>query len=135
MENKNFKEKNIQFLFYASSYYFCLENDIGLFPEVNFGRGPVDFCFGEKADKIVVEVKLSTNKNYRDGLKNQLPTYMDSSRAIFGYFLFMNYDGPTTEKIEKLFKIYNKMPESYKNNIEIISIDSFPLPSASKIRD
>lgn len=52
-----FDEKGIQFLFYAMSYYFCSSNGIDLCPEVNHGKGPVDFYFTNGSERISGDLK------------------------------------------------------------------------------
>ena len=128
----NFKEKGLQFLFFASSYSICKSNGVDLCPEVNHGQGPIDFYLTNGVDKLSIEVKKSTNTAYLHGLKKQLPTYMKANDSKIGYFIYFNYDSDDTKKIKKLYNAYNEMEESLRQKIKIIVIDSFKKESASK---
>ncbi len=130
----HFKEKGLQFLFFASSYSICKSNGVDLCPEVNHGQGPIDFYLTNGIDKVSIEAKKSTNTAYLHGLQKQLPAYMKANESKYGFYLFFNYDNGDSEKINKLYKAYNKMDESLKRKIKIVIIDSFEKESASKIK-
>lgn len=132
---QKFSEKGIQFLFFATSYYICKSNNISLCPEVNHGRGPIDFFLTDGGEKISIEFKKSKNQQYKHGLSVQLPNYMDANDSVFGYYVFMNYDSIATKKIRYLYDVYNSMPEKRKTCIEIVVIQSTKLDSASVNKD
>ena len=127
-----FDEKGIQFLFYAMSYYFCSSNGIDLCPEVNHGKGPVDFYFTNGTEKISVEFKKSTNQQYIHGLAVQLPEYMKSNSSNYGYYVFINFSLPSSKKIKNLIDVYNMLPTETRNKIELYIIQSNREESASK---
>lgn len=130
----HFKEKGLQFLFFASSYSICKANGVDLCPEVNHGKGPIDFYLTNGIDKVCIEAKKSTNTAYLHGLRKQLPAYMKSNESKYSFYLFFNYDNGSSKKIQKLYDAYNKMDESLKQKIKIVIIDSFEEESASKIK-
>ena len=43
--------------------------------EPDEGRGPVDFKVSRGQDITIIEVKLSTNSEYRNGYENQIEEY------------------------------------------------------------
>jgi hypothetical protein len=70
-------ESAAQLLFFAVAVCYCDANDIDLSPEVNRGRGPVDFKLSKgQRQKVVVELKLTSNKRLIHGIKTQLPEYL-----------------------------------------------------------
>lgn len=129
---QKFNEKGLQFLFFASSYVACMTNGVDLCPEVNHGRGPIDFYLTNGIEKISIEMKKSTNSQYKHGLNVQLPAYMESNGSAYGYYVFMNYDVETSKRIEALYKVYNSLDSSIKKSIEVVVIQSSKLESASK---
>ncbi len=129
---KKYDEKAAQNLFLATCYIYCVDNDIALLPECDSGRGPVDFVFTNGKEKISVELKKSSNTNYKDGLSKQLVDYMRANESVRGFFLFFNVDSEETKKKQSIIKRYNELPEEYKNKIDLEIIESFDIPSASK---
>lgn len=129
---QKFDEKGLQFLFFATSYVLCMANGIALCPEVNHGRGPIDFLFTNGKEKVSAEVKKSTNSQYKHGLSTQLPAYMKSNDSSFGYYVLMNYNSEKTKKIDALYEIYNSLDPSISKTIKIVVIQSTKLLSASK---
>ena len=80
-------ERAAQLLFFGIADSYCMANNIDLSREINVGRGPVDFKLSRGAlDKIVVEIKLTSNGQLKHGIETQLPIYMKQEktrRAIF----------------------------------------------------
>jgi hypothetical protein len=77
-------ERCAQILFYAVADGYCAQNDLDLSREPNAGRGPVDFKISRGyVQRVVVELKLSSNPRGLDGLLAQLlPTRRQSNRYI-----------------------------------------------------
>lgn len=124
-------EPAAQLLFYGIADSYCKANDIDLSREINNGRGPVDFKLSKGArDKILVEVKLTSNPQLEHGILKQLPIYMqqeDTQRAIY-----LIIDNGHKKKRDKLVNLYNSFDDTQKEKIKIILIDATIKPSASK---
>ena len=68
-------EKASQLLFFGIADAYCQSNNIDISREPQTGRGPADFKLSRgHNERVVVEVKLSSNGGYLDGLTAQLPT-------------------------------------------------------------
>jgi hypothetical protein len=111
--NKDLFEKNgkpkreevAQRYFYGIADAYCEANNLDLSPEVNSGRGAVDFKFSEGYnDKVVVEVKLTTNKNLDKGFTKQLPEYQKAEKSKRGIYLVIDV-GASDNKIKRFFKL------------------------------
>ena len=129
---REYDEKVAQNLFLATSYIYCIDNKISILPECNSGRGPVDFVFTNGGQRMSVELKKSSNTNYCNGLKKQLPEYMDSNQSIRGFFLFFNVDSKESNKVVKILQTYSEIEKPLKEKIDLEIIECFAIPSASK---
>lgn len=131
--NKN--EKSIQRIFFAIAYAYCDANDLDISPESDNGTGPVDFKVSKgNSDKVVVEIKLSTNPNIVTGYSNQLEIYKSSNNTDNGHYIIIDFSG-TGRGNKKINKLYDIKSECDKNNIktsEIHIIDASEKLSASK---
>lgn len=109
--------------------------NVDITPEFETGRGPVDFKFSEGEEfKILVELKLSTNTQYKAGLEKQLEIYKKATINVRkAYFIFIDLETDarkSQEKQKNLIDIKNRN----KLDSEIIIIDGLLHESASKIR-
>lgn len=129
---REYDEKVAQNLFLATSYIYCIDNAITVLPECNSGRGPVDFVFTNGGQRISVELKKSSNTNYCNGLKKQLPDYMDSNQSSRGFFLFFNVDTIESKKVVRILQTYSEIEDTKKERIDLEIIECFAIPSASK---
>ncbi|MBX5026790.1 hypothetical protein [Rhizobium lentis] len=68
-------ERYAQLLFLAIAFAYCDANGLDMSPESDAGAGPVDFKFSSGKHKVIVEIKLSTNKKIVAGYKAQLQAY------------------------------------------------------------
>ena len=78
-KGKTRHERIAQKAFYAVADSYCKANNLDLSPEVNSGRGSVDFKIsqGYKA-RVLVEVKLTTNPQVVHGFEIQTREYQKS---------------------------------------------------------
>lgn len=130
-EGKPRKEAFAQLLFYAIASSYCDAADIDLTAEADAGVGPVDFKFSDGADRVLVEVKLSTNSSTVKGYTNQLDAYNKAERSGYGHYLVIDV-GKIGEKWKKLQKVAADNPEYAKLN-KLHLVDGTPKPSASKL--
>jgi len=131
MENPR-KEKIVQKAFYSIADSYCEANNLDLSPEVNSGRGSVDFKISKGYIKrVLVEIKLTTNNQIVHGFRTQLKEYMKAEKTKSTIFLVIDNGGPKN-RIESLF---NEEKIAKEHNIftpEIIIIDAISKVSASR---
>ena len=96
-------EHAAQLLFRGIAQNYCKANNISLDPEVNLGRGPVDFKFSNGfIRRAHLELKKLHNGKFWNGLEHQLPSYMRSDEVTEGWFLALQYnDGKSSENRAK----------------------------------
>lgn len=127
-KGKTLHERFSQDLFFAISDMYCKMNNIDISREVNNGNGPVDFKLscGSK-NKVIVEVKLTSNGQLIHGLEKQIPFYQsqeDNCKAI--YLVINNGNDKRAQDILDLFH------NNDYSNIELILVDGTQKLSASK---
>ncbi len=127
------KERIAQRTFFAVAKKICDDNNIDVSPEVNSGNGAVDFKFSKGgSEKILVEIKLSTNRKILEGYSKQLEAYKKSEYTDNGVLLVIEVDGGIKNISKKLFILQNE----YKSNVnisEVFLIDGRIKKSASKL--
>lgn len=120
------KERAIQTLFKTADFNSLFQ----LLPEVNSGRGPVDFVLCNGNDKTQIEVKLATNSKLKH-LKAQLEVY-SSANGINNTVVPIIYF--TQKQRVKAEGIVSQI--TFTNTTKIIWIDADPLtkPSGSNAK-
>jgi hypothetical protein len=125
--DKKAPEKVSQMLFFAISYSYCRSNDIDINPEMDAGSGLIDFKFSKGfSNRIIIELKLSSNQKLIPGYKKQLEIYKESEETNCGFYIVMNL-GNATKKIKDLLTLENE------DLSEIVVINSQKRVSASKL--
>lgn len=130
--NGKYSESFCQKIFYIVADSYCNSNNLDLTAEANGGRGPVDFKFSNGLKKIVVEMKLTSNGNFINGIKNQLPIYQKSENAI-GIFLVIQTN-EAKQQFEDLINLENQSKKEHLIFPKYFSIDVRIKKSASKIK-
>ena len=124
-------ESAAQLLFYGIADAYCTANDVDLTKEGNTGRGPVDFKLSHGAeDKVVVEVKLTSNKQLKHGIEKQLPIYMKQEKTKKAIYLII--DNGNEKALDGFKKFHNELSTEEREKIPYIVIDGTKKPSASK---
>ncbi len=104
-------------------------NDLDLTKEKHESNNRVDLNIKYRANpsyEIQVECKRDDNGDINTGIPNQLIAKYFSSGVQYGIYLIF-YFGDKKNKDLLLKKIDSSIPEEYKNNIKVISIDlTFP---------
>lgn len=114
-------EKAVQLLFYAIAESYCKAFDIDVSPELNSGRGNIDFKFSTgHDDRIIVEIKLTTNKQLIHGLKTQIQEYAKAEKTDKLVYLVID-NLKNEKKIEQLYSEYNIMEK--KPELVVISTE------------
>ena len=99
--------------------------------EGNNGRGPVDFKLSRGGgDKIVVEIKLTSNSQLLHGIDVQLPIYMKQEKTKQAIYLII--DNGHSKALENFITFYNGLDKETKDKISYLVIDATPQLSASK---
>lgn len=123
-------ESAAQLLFYGVASAYCAANNLDLSPESDAGRGPVDFkvSSGFKG-KVLVEIKLTSNKNLLKGYQVQLPIYQRSEKSQQGIYLVIDNGGASQER---LLTFRDTVAKAKGHTPELFWVDGEPKPSASK---
>lgn len=125
------RERTTQRLFFAVADGYCKANNIDLSPESNAGVGPVDFKLSRGLEKVIVEIKHSSNPNLRNGYTEQVTAYEKAENAIHAIYLIL-INGEHDKKINSVFERKNELAKQGGSTPEIITVDGKPKKSASK---
>ncbi len=136
-ENKPRGEREVQALFRAMVTQYCRAHQVILTSESNAGRGPVDFKFtaGWEAQALV-ELKLTDNTKFWDGLRAQTPQYMRSetiSHAIFAAVGFRARDFEPDYQ-QRVRDAAASVSTETSQQIDVVFIDARPKEPASKLK-
>ena len=125
-------EKAAQRIFFAVADSYCKANDLDLAPETDAGWGPVDFKMsaGSKA-KVLVEIKLSSNRKLVDGYTKQLEAYKAAERTLRALYLVIDV-GSMGKRDEKLVSIRNRETRLGRSPSTLLFVDGTRKRSASK---
>lgn len=123
-------ERAAQLLFFGIADCYCSANDIDLSREPNCGRGPVDFKLSRgSSEKVVVEIKLTSNNQLKHGVEKQLPVYMKQEGTHEAIYLIIDNGHPKV--LENFFRFYDHLDLDLKRKIKIIPVDGSNKLSAS----
>lgn len=134
-DGKSKNEEAVQLTFVGIVKHYCISNNIDLSKEVNLGRGPVDFKFSSGyKNRASIEIKLAKNSKFWNGIRLQLPKYLEVEDIKKGHFVVICYT-------EKELKSMNKLSEEAKKISKEIGREIIPYvidatkekPSASKL--
>ncbi|AXN39941.1 hypothetical protein CN689_15620 [Peribacillus butanolivorans] len=130
------KEKQVQVAFWMMAKMALQESGIVISPEVDTGRGIVDFQLSKGADfQALIELKLGNHGRYKDGLNFLLPTYLLIEQVDYGFFVLVCYTQEIYEEAKSLHQKAEELSQKYNRKIRFERIDaSGTLESASKIR-
>lgn len=102
-------ETYAQTLFHSIALSYCEANNLDLLPEVETGRGRVDFRMNGNNKKILVEIKLSTHSRLIHGYTTQIPEYVKSDQSDHCVFLVVKVfdfkDISSNDEKEKKLKL------------------------------
>ena len=124
-------ESASQLLFYGIADAYCGANNVDISREVNNGQGPVDFKFsGGYEEKVLVEIKLTSNPQLLHGIDKQLPIYMRQENTKKAIYLII--ENGHQKRLEAFQDYYNKLDGKTKEKIPYILIDGNIQASASR---
>lgn len=99
-------------------------------PEVNAGRGPVDFKISRGAyDKTLVEFKLASNSQLKRNLENQVAVYEKAHQTTQSYKVILFFSAQEEAKVKRILQRL-KAPQGA--GIILIDARRDNKPSASK---
>lgn len=125
-------ESVVQRIFYCTAILYCETNNIDINRESDPGCGELDFKFSSGAHKkVIIEIKLSSNKKQIHGLRTQLPIYMETEKAQDGILMIVRMSPKDDKLIERVIEEHNSIPECITKP-KLLVIDGVPRPSASK---
>ena len=124
------KEVAWQTIFNVYADMFIEVNNLDLSAEAKTGRGPVDFKISKGSkERFLVEMKLSTNKKYKQGLTKQLEAYEKATNNVKKvYYIYINFEN-NDDRYQELIDLNN----ASKRKADIIFVEGRLLPSASKL--
>jgi hypothetical protein len=132
-DGKPRKERIAQKLFFGIADIYCEYNDLDINAEPNAGRGAVDFKFSIGYYlRVIVEVKLTSNKQLVHGFEKQIKEYKRAEKNAFAIYLVIDNGGGSETSIDKLIGIYNEQLKQGQHGCEILFIDGKIKPTASK---
>lgn len=124
-------ERFAQMLFFAVADAYCRANDLDLSPEVNSGRGPVDFKLSKGyATRVLVEVKWSKNTQLVHGYEVQLKEYAKAENTESSLLLVIQVRD-STESLQRITEIQSNAIRAGCPAPEIKIIDGRLKDSAS----
>jgi len=100
-------EKSAQRIFFAVADAYCKANDLDITPEADSGAGPVDFKISSSyKNRVLVELKLSSNSKVVDGYAKQLLAYRKAESTTRASYLVADVGG-MGNKDKRLLKAKN----------------------------
>lgn len=138
IHNDNGKPKSeaaCQRLFLGIVRHYCKANNIDISPEVNIGRGPVDFELSRGVEfKALIEMKLANNSKFWGGLKNQLPKYLEAEEVKTGRFLIIAFNETDVTRLNAIYEKISDIAAETKYQIKHEVVDAvWKPPSASNL--
>lgn len=126
------EERTAQALFYGMALAYCKASNLDISPEVDHGRGPVDFKFSKGFDqRVLVELKLSTNKKLVSGYTKQLEIYKKAADSTSAFYVVLHVGGSDGYQ-EKLVALRNDLINAGKRASHLLLIDGMMKVSASR---
>ncbi|ENF3460583.1 hypothetical protein SM871_001553 [Yersinia enterocolitica] len=126
------KEKAAQRLLFAVAYSYCRANNLDISPEADSGNGPVDFKISQGFNqRILVEIKLSSNKKLVHGYEKQLEIYKKGDDTDRAFFVIVDV-GFLREKYQQVQQKKIAFQNETGRASKIIHVDAQQKESASK---
>lgn len=131
-DKKPRKEKAAQRLLFAVAYSYCKANNLDISPEADSGNGPVDFKLSQGFNqKVLVEVKLSSNGKLLHGYEKQLEIYKKGDDTERAFFVIVDI-GSLGNRYQKVQQAKIAAEKAGQKASKIIHIDAQQKESASK---
>lgn len=126
-------ERYSQLLFFAVADSYCEANNLDISREPNAGSGPVDFKLSRGyKNRVLVEIKYSSNRRLLHGFKKQLPAYQVSENTQRSFYVVLKVT-KSEEQIKELFKLQDEAKRKGVKIPKVVVVDAELTPSASKL--
>ena len=129
--NSRNAEKTAQRTIHATAFAYCREHNWDISPEVDSGRGPVDFKISRGNDKTVIEIKLTSNSDCVHGYASQIEEYAKSENTTNKIFVLID-NGKNSGRIGAVEKKRKEMLEKGFHPSDLVIIDAKPKKPASQ---
>jgi hypothetical protein len=129
--NSQKRETCVQLTFMAIAEVCSKMCNLDLSPEVDSGRGPLDFKISRGNDKTVIEFKLSTNAQCVHGLEVQIEEYAKAENTDKKIYVLINI-GKDEYRISDVENKRIEMENNGQNPAKVFILDARPKESASK---
>lgn len=123
------REKIAQRVIHLSGLSYIRTNDLDMSCEPDEGRRPVDFRVSRGQDITIIDVKLSTNSEYRDGYENQIEEYGKAENT--NNMIYVLIDLGNSGRVKTMEKLYAENLKKGKKTPEIMIMDAKERLSAS----
>jgi hypothetical protein len=131
-DGKRKKEQAAQLLFFGIADQYCRANDLDLSPEVDSGRGRVDFKISRGYfRRVLAETKLTSNPNLIHGYEVQLAEYLKAEKTRRGVYIVIDVTGGSEERLTELRRVVTEAKQAHVDAPDLIVIDGRPKASAS----
>ncbi|OIR00548.1 hypothetical protein GALL_174210 [mine drainage metagenome] len=125
-------EKTAQRIFFMVAEEICRQRNLDINPETDSGGGPVDFKFSVGfSRRVLVEIKLSTNKKVVHGFTTQLEVYKAAEETVSAYYVVIDVSGYLDNIKKKLHETRDRFDFGGKRPSTVVFIDGMPRVSAS----
>lgn len=131
-------EEAIQLLLLGLAQPYLRQFNVELDREVELGRGPVDFkASSGTAVRLLIEVKKLHNGKFWNGLRHQLPSYMNSDGASEGWLIAVQYrsNRAAVLRLKALPAEVAAVADATGTSLHYSAVDARRPLSASKIED
>lgn len=89
-------------MFYTVAQGYCKQYDVDLNRESDPGIGEMDFKLSVgSASKVVIEMKLSSNRTLYHGFEKQLPAYLRAEETKYGVSLVLQVNKEPEAQLTK----------------------------------
>jgi len=131
---ERFKNESVaQRLFYLVAFSYCQANNLDASPEVDLTSGRIDFKFSRGArQKVIVEVKKSSNSHLLGGIRSQLLEYCIAEGATNGVYLVVDHGEKEDAWLPQLIQSANDIRKETKIDLEIFVVDAHKKAPPSK---
>jgi len=123
------QEESVQRLILLGAKFYIESNNLDINCEPNEGHGPVDFKISRGNDKTVVEVKLSSNSQYKHGYEEQVVRYAEAEHTENMIFVLVNVGNDV--RVNRLQEIHDQNMKDGKRTPKLVVINAKPQKSAS----
>ncbi len=127
-------ETAVQLVFLGVAQPYLRYFNVELDREVELGRGPVDFKASSGATaRLIIEVKKLHNGKFWNGLREQLPSYMKSDEAAYGWFIAVQYrsNKAATDRLRRLPSEVSLVATATGKHISFSAVDARRPPQIS----